>query len=80
MLFTGDIEKEAEQKLLNLYKKTNRLKATVLKVPHHGSKTSTTGEFLKAVTPKIALIGVGENNLFGHPNGEVLERLKQIRE
>lgn len=80
MLFTGDIEKEAEQKLLTDYLGTDTLKATALKIAHHGSKTSTTKEFLKAVNPKISLIGVGENNLFGHPNGEVLERLKQIRE
>ena len=44
-----------------------------------GSKTSTTEEFLKAVNPKIALIGVGENNTFGHPNDTVLERLTKIR-
>ncbi len=77
MLFTGDIEKEAEQKLLTTNKENDMLKATAIKIAHHGSKTSTTTEFLKAVNPKIALIGVGANNLFGHPNSEVLERLKQ---
>lgn len=43
-----------------------------------GSKTSTTQEFLQKILPKIALIGVGENNKFGHPNEEVLKRLKDI--
>ncbi|MBR3696932.1 MAG: hypothetical protein IKM97_01465 [Clostridia bacterium] len=42
-----------------------------------GSKTSTTIEFLQAVSPKIALIGVGENNSFGHPNQEVIQRLQE---
>ncbi len=77
MLFTGDIEKEAEEILISMYKKTSTLKATILKVAHHGSKSSTSEEFLKLVEPKIALIGVGENNKYGHPNIEVLERLKK---
>ena len=46
---------------------------------HHGSKTSSIEEFLKVVNPKIALIGVGENNTFGHPNDGVIERLKGLR-
>ena len=75
MLFTGDIEKEAEKVLVENYAGKNDLKATVLKVGHHGSKTSSTYEFLNLVKPKIALIGVGKNNSFGHPNGEVLEQL-----
>lgn len=76
-LFTGDIEKLAEDKLLEEYQENKSvLSATVLKVAHHGSKTSSTKEWIKAVNPKIALIGVGENNHFGHPNGEVIERLK----
>ena len=53
------------------------LKSTVLKVSHHGSKTSTNEEFLKSVNPKIALIGVGENNKFGHPNTEVIKRINK---
>ena len=55
------------------------LGATILKVGHHGSKTSSTQEFIEAVNPKIALIGVGKNNNFGHPNDGVLERLEKIR-
>ena len=78
MLFTGDIEKIAEEKILEEYEnKENILQAKVLKVAHHGSKTSTTKEFLEIVNPKIALIGVGENNLFNHPSEEVIKRLEE---
>lgn len=75
MLFTGDIERIAEEKLLE---QTNpqMLKADILKVGHHGSKTSSIAEFVEIVNPKIALIGVGENNRFGHPNVEVIKRLE----
>lgn len=76
MLFTGDIEK-AEENIAQKYK--NNLKSTILKVAHHGSKTSTNEEFLKYVEPQIALIGVGENNKFGHPNQQIIEKLKNIR-
>ena len=71
MLFTGDIEKIAEKQLLD-----EDLSADLLKVGHHGSKTSTIQEFLDKVNPKIALIGVGANNKFGHPNSEVIKRLQ----
>ena len=77
MIFTGDIEKEAEKPILHEYKKNlHILNSTILKVAHHGSKTSTTEEFLKAVSPKFALIGVGKDNKFGHPNDEVIKRLE----
>lgn len=76
MLFTGDIEK-AEENIAQKYK--NNLKSTILKVAHHGSKTSTNEKFLKYVEPQIALIGVGENNKFGHPNQQTIEKLKNIR-
>ena len=79
MLFTGDVEKIGEEKLLSNLKKFDYLKilkSDILKVGHHGSKTSTTDKFLDAVSPKIALIGVGENNKFGHPNDEIIEKLK----
>ena len=80
LLFTGDIEEEAERKILGLYKRNlNVFKSTILKVAHHGSKSSTIGEFLKVVNPKIALIGVGANNLYGHPASDVIERLKDTR-
>lgn len=79
MLFTGDIEKEAENVLIKKYKGTDILKSTVLKVAHHGSNSSSTEEFLKLVNPKIAFIGVGKNNLYNHPSNEVLERLETLR-
>lgn len=79
ILFTGDIEEVAEKKILKLYSKSEKiLKADILKVAHHGSKTSSTEEFLDLVKPKIALIGVGKNNKFGHPNEEILERLEDL--
>lgn len=76
MLFTGDIEEIAEEKLVNLYK--NNLKSDILKVAHHGSSSSSTEDFLKCVRPQIALIGVGENNLYGHPSSSVIDRFKNI--
>ena len=79
MLFTGDIEKIAEEQILDEYKNNlEELNSSILKVGHHGSKTSSTKEFIEIVKPKISLIGVGKNNKFGHPNDEVIERLKSI--
>lgn len=78
ILFTGDIEEIAEKRLCELYSGTDKLEAFVLKVAHHGSKTSSTEEFLELVKPKIALIGVGKNNNFGHPNIDVIERLENM--
>jgi len=74
-LFTGDIEKEAERDILE----TNAdISADVLKVPHHGSKTSNTEEFLSAVNPKFSVIQVGAGNEYGLPSQEVFERLKDF--
>jgi competence protein ComEC len=53
------------------------LASTVLKVAHHGSKTSTTPEFLAVANPQVAVISVGEDNPFGHPSAEVLKRLEE---
>ncbi len=75
-LFTGDIEKVAEEEIVKTYKEEKILQSDILKVAHHGSKTSTTEEFLKLVNPKVCLIGVGKNNLFGHPSDEVIKRLE----
>ena len=55
------------------------LQSTILKVAHHGSKTSTTAEFLKAVKPIYALIGVGKNNKFGHPSENTIKKLKEMK-
>lgn len=79
MLFTGDIEEIAENELIKRYENSNILRSTVLKVGHHGSKTSSTGSLLNKVKPKIALIGVGSKNTFGHPNNGVLDRLKKLK-
>ncbi|MBW9151279.1 ComEC/Rec2 family competence protein [Clostridium estertheticum] len=74
-LFTGDIETQAEQELIaNDYD----LSAQVLKVAHHGSKTSSSKEFLAKVSPKIAVISCGIDNDYGHPNRETLDRLKRL--
>lgn len=79
MIFTGDIERIAEQEILKLYRDNlELLDATVLKVAHHGSKTSSSIDFLKAIKPKVAFIGVGKNNRFGHPNREVIDRLEGL--
>lgn len=77
MLFTGDIEEIAENEILK-ENTPQKLKADILKVGHHGSKSSSTKDFIEAVSPKIAVIGVGLNNNFGHPNKGVLERLEKI--
>lgn len=77
MLFTGDIEEIAEKRLYELYKNTNKLEASIIKVAHHGSKSSSTEKFLSLVKPKIAVIGVGKDNNFGHPNSNVIERIRK---
>ena len=76
MLFTGDIEQEAENKIVFKYKNTKILNSTIIKVAHHGSKSSSTEDFLKLVQPQIALIGVGANNTFGHPNSEIINKIE----
>lgn len=77
ILFTGDIENMAEQRIISKYK-NNALNSTILKVPHHGSKTSSSEMFLKKVNPKYAIIGVGINNKFGHPSQSVIETLNKM--
>lgn len=77
MLFTGDIEEIAEQEIIRRYRNNlGILKASILKVAHHGSKTSSTKEFVDKVKPKYVLIGVGKDNKFGHPNKSVLDYFK----
>ena len=72
-LFTGDMETGAEADLLD---SGADVRATVLKVGHHGSDTSTSDEFLEAVAPEIALISVGTGNTYGHPVPSILEKLE----
>lgn len=72
-LFTGDAEREAEQAILN---SGADLSATVLKVGHHGSDTSTTYPFLREIMPGYAVISVGAGNSYGHPTEDTLSRLR----
>ena len=72
-LFTGDAERAEEQDLLNA---GVNLQSTVLKVGHHGSDTSTSYPFLRAVAPQYAVISVGAGNRYGHPTEAVLSRLR----
>jgi competence protein ComEC len=71
LLLTGDIEKEGEAAVLS---EGIELKSDVVKVAHHGSKTSSIEAFVAAAHPKLAVISVGRTSMFGHPNREVLER------
>jgi competence protein ComEC len=73
-LLAGDIEQKAEKEILA---DGEALSADVLKVPHHGSKTSSTDEFLAAVAPRVAIISVGEENTFGQPHAAVLDRYQK---
>lgn len=74
-LFTGDIESIVEETLVA--SRTN-LRSEVLKVPHHGSKTSSTIAFIRSVQPSLAIVSVGSRNTYGHPNASVIERYKAI--
>lgn len=73
-LFTGDAEHKSEEAMLEKYTK-GELDCDILKVGHHGSSTSTTDEFLGAVSPEIALISCGDGNKYGHPNTETTDKL-----
>jgi len=75
-LLTGDIEKETERKLAG---SEIDLASDVLKVAHHGSKTSSTEDFLSKVNPRVAVISAGQKNPYGHPHPSVLERLKGVK-
>lgn len=71
-LFTGDAESDEEEEILN---SGADLKSTVLKVGHHGSRTSTSYPFLREVMPQYAVISVEKGNSYGHPNEETLSKL-----
>jgi len=75
-LFMGDLEMKGELKLIGKYQK---LKTDVVKIGHHGSKTSSTEDFIQTIQPAIAVISVGENNSYGHPAPEVMSRLYDHR-
>ena len=69
ILLTGDIEKKAEHQLL-----ASDLRSDVVKVPHHGSKSSSTDAFITSTNPRFAIISVGQDSMFGHPHAEVVRR------
>lgn len=75
MLETGDIESLGE---LNMLRVSDLSRIDLLKVSHHGSKTATTNELLGILNPRVACISVGENNTYGHPHEEVLDRLEAV--
>ena len=73
-LLTGDLAFEGEKEIID---SGYPIKSDVLKIGHHGSATSTSDEFLDAVSPKIAVISVGKDNKFGHPSGITLDKLSE---
>ena len=73
-LFTADIDSKIEKDLVQKYD----MAIDILKVAHHGSKFSSSDEFLKVATPKVALIEVGEKNTYGHPTPQALQRLLAV--
>jgi competence protein ComEC len=75
-LFASDIAEEAEEDLVYLGK---WLKSDVVKVSHHGSRTSSSEDFLRIADPEIGVISVGRDNSYGHPHGETLERFQGRR-
>ena len=80
-MFVGDVSSNIEDDFLSYYSeliKSNYFDVDVLKVSHHGSKSSTTENFLNAVKPEIAIISCGEGNLYNHPNNETINRLTKI--
>ena len=76
ILFTGDMTENEEKDCILKY--DNELDSDILKVAHHGSNTSSTNEFLKLVSPDISIISVGEDNNYGLPDKEIVQRLKDI--
>lgn len=76
-LFTGDMGKEEEKELLNQPELLPDTEVDVLKVAHHGSKTSTSAEWLDYWKPKLALISAGVNNRYGHPSPDILARMEE---
>ena len=75
-MFMGDAGIDKEKDILDKYNLSN---VDVLKVGHHGSKTSSSKEFINVINPKYSIISVGKNNRYGHPNKEVLENLENSK-
>ena len=78
VMLTGDATAETEKIVLENFPKTT-LASTVLKVPHHGSRTSSSVKFVEAVSPEYALISNGKDNKYGHPHQDVLDRANIYR-
>ena len=76
IMITGDLDEEGESKMLEYYKGTDLLKADILAIGHHGSRYSTSTEFLKEVSPKYGVIQVGKNN-YGHPHVKTIEKCEE---
>ena len=77
IMVTGDLLEEDELKMVDYYKGTDKLRCDILKVAHHGSKSSSSEAFLDAARPQIAVIQCGRNNFYGHPHKQTLDRLKE---
>ena len=75
-MFMGDAGVDKEKDILDKYNLSN---VDVLKVGHHGSKTSSSKEFIDEINPKYGIISVGKNNRYGHPNKEVLNNLENSK-
>ena len=75
-MFMGDAGVTTEKEILDKYNLPN---IDVLKVGHHGSKTSSSKEFINEINPKYSIISVGKNNRYGHPNKEVLDNLNDSK-
>ena len=75
IMVTGDLLEEDELKMIDYYSGTDTLNCDILKVAHHGSKSSSSEAFLDAASPEIAVIQVGLNNFYGHPHQQTLDRL-----
>ncbi len=87
LLLTGDLQKDGEQRVSGILHNDDywnpmdirpAIQYEVLKVSHHGSKTSSTEEFLSFISPEVSIISCGEDNYYGHPHQEVLHRLEQL--
>ena len=79
MLYTGDISSSVEQSLVGETQIIDKLKnIDYLSVPHHGSKHSSSEQFINTVNPKVSVISAGKNNSYGHPHKETLERLELV--
>ncbi len=77
VMVTGDLLEEDEKEMVKYYQDTDTLKCDILKVAHHGSKTSSSEEFLDTAKPRIAVIQCGRNNFYGHPHKQTLDRLEE---